>query len=65
MSNAFVGEAQIWPWMRQLYRAGEVVMVAMNWSDRPDLVMHVKTRYCADEAPHDLSECGLFKPVQR
>ena len=61
MGSAFYAEQQIWPWAR----SHELVMFAINWSDKPDLVCHRQHRECLREDPHLMSECGRFSPTER
>lgn len=61
MSVAFYSEAQIWPWVR----SSRFVMLALNWSDKEDLVQHRPHRQCQVEVPHRITACGRFRqPVQ-
>lgn len=51
-------------WFDAARAAGEpVVMFALNWSDMPDLVAHLKYDECAIEEPHLVDTCGLMNGV--
>lgn len=57
MGCAFYSEAQVWLWARD----PELVMFAINWSDKPDLVMHRQHAECPLECPHLMTECQRFE----
>lgn len=48
-------------WFDAARAAGQpVVMFALNWTDDPDLVAHVRYDECETECPHAIDTCGLF-----
>lgn len=59
LSSAFYREPP--EWFAAARAAGEpVVMFALNWTDLPDLVAHLKYDDCAIEEPHLVDTCGLM-----
>lgn len=56
MGTAFYAEAQIYEWARN----PELVIFALNWSDRPDLVCHELLPDCPIEHPHLMIQCNRF-----
>ncbi len=60
MSNAFYAEHQIWPQI-SAWRDKELVMFAVNWTDRPDMVIHQRHPECDREDPHEMNGCGRFR----